>query len=340
MERKVCVTGAAGYLGSWLVKRLLETGYIVHATTRNLGDPYKVGLLKSLPHAETRLRLFEADIYDPCEFRPAIQGCSFVLHMATPLQHQPHPLNPQFKDTTEAAVAGVKSIVECCIASGTVKRLIYTASVVASSTLKEDGNGYKAQLDESCWTSPGATLAYATDSLKAYASSKAASEKELLRHGNEIEIVSLTLGLVGGATLLSSIPGSVDVLISQATKNTSGYNTLRFLEELLGKVPILHVEDACDAHIFCMEKPSMNGRFLCACAYLSSAEIANLHRMIFPDIEIPVEFVEKLKRKIVWGSNKLKEAGFEYKYDVKTILEDSINLGHKLGELEIQPSRV
>ncbi|KAK8702444.1 hypothetical protein V6N13_020799 [Hibiscus sabdariffa] len=339
MESKVCVTGAAGYLGSWLVKRLLETGYIVHATTRNLGDPYKVGLLKSLPHAETRLRLFEADIYDPRQFQPAIQGCRFVLHMATPLQHQPQ--NSQFKDTTEAAVAGVKSIVECCIASGTVKRLIYTASVVASSALKEDGNGYKDQLDESCWTSPAATLPYATDSLRAYAGSKAASEKELLRYGNEIEIeiVSLTLGLVGGASLLSSIPGSVDVLISQATKNTSGYNTLRFLEELLGKVPILHVEDACDAHIFCMEKPSKNGRFLCACAYLSSAEIANLHRMIFPDIEIPVEFVEKLERKIVWGSTKLNEAGFEYKYDVKTILEDSINLGHKLGELEIQPSR-
>ncbi|KAK8326280.1 hypothetical protein V6Z11_A11G105400 [Gossypium hirsutum] len=338
MESKVCVTGAAGYLGSSLVKRLLEKGHIVHATTRNLGDAYKVGLLKSLPNAETRLRLCEADIYNPSEFQAAIEGCQFVVHMATPLQHLSQ--NSQFKDATEAAAAAVKSIVECCITSGTVKRLIYTASVVASSTLKEDGEGFKDQLDESCWTSHGVAFAYSTDQLMAYASSKAASEKELLRYNGAIEIVSLALGLVGGGTLLSTMPGSVNVLISQVTNNKALYNTLRFLEELLGKVPILHVEDVCDAHIFCLEKPSINGRFLCATAYLSFAEIASHYRMIFPDIQIPDEFVEKLDRKIVWGSTKLKDAGFEFKCDVKTILEDSINLGLKLGELKLPSSPI
>lgn len=32
-----CVTGARGYIGSWLVKSLLERGYTVHATLRDLG---------------------------------------------------------------------------------------------------------------------------------------------------------------------------------------------------------------------------------------------------------------------------------------------------------------
>lgn len=32
-----CVTGASGYIGSWLVKSLLEGGYTVHATLRDLG---------------------------------------------------------------------------------------------------------------------------------------------------------------------------------------------------------------------------------------------------------------------------------------------------------------
>ncbi|XVE77258.1 hypothetical protein DITRI_Ditri13aG0047700 [Diplodiscus trichospermus] len=83
------------------------------------------------------------------------------------------------------------------------------------------------------------------------------------------------------------MPEGMGVLISQATKNKMRYHTLRFLEELMGKIPILHIEDACNAHIFCLEKPSMSGRFLCASAYLSSAETASYYRKNYPDIEIP-----------------------------------------------------
>jgi len=32
----VCVTGASGYIASWLVKFLLQRGYTVKATVRNL----------------------------------------------------------------------------------------------------------------------------------------------------------------------------------------------------------------------------------------------------------------------------------------------------------------
>ena len=31
---KVCVTGAGGYVASWVVKLLLSKGYIVHGTVR------------------------------------------------------------------------------------------------------------------------------------------------------------------------------------------------------------------------------------------------------------------------------------------------------------------
>jgi cinnamoyl-CoA reductase len=33
----VCVTGAAGYIASWLVKLMLEKGYTVQGTVRNPG---------------------------------------------------------------------------------------------------------------------------------------------------------------------------------------------------------------------------------------------------------------------------------------------------------------
>lgn len=35
-----CVTGATGYIGSWLVKTLLERGHWVHATVRDPGTQF------------------------------------------------------------------------------------------------------------------------------------------------------------------------------------------------------------------------------------------------------------------------------------------------------------
>lgn len=38
MGERVCVTGAGGYVGSWLVKLLLSKEYAVHGTVREPGD--------------------------------------------------------------------------------------------------------------------------------------------------------------------------------------------------------------------------------------------------------------------------------------------------------------
>jgi hypothetical protein len=60
---------------------------------------------------------------------------------------------PQYKNVTEATVDAVRTILRLCERSGTVRRVIHTASVTAASPLREDGSGgYKDSINESCWT--------------------------------------------------------------------------------------------------------------------------------------------------------------------------------------------
>ncbi|KAI7751065.1 hypothetical protein M8C21_001158 [Ambrosia artemisiifolia] len=327
---KVCVTGGAGYIGSALVHSLLQKGYIVHATLRNLGDESKVGLLKSFPYAEERLHLFEANIYTPEEFVKAINGCVFVFHVATPLQHTS---GYKYKNPIEAAVNAVKKIIDACIQSGTVKRLIYTASVVAASPLKDDKGGYKVTMDESCWTPLHLNVPYENEMLKDYTNSKTKSEQEILKFGedkaNDLELVTLCCGLVGGGGCLPHPIVTVLILVSQITNNAANYQCLRYLEELLGKIPIVHIEDVCQAHIFCAETPSINGRFLCASSYVTSAEIAKYYQKTYPQLN--KELHEELGREIKWGSKKIEDKGFAYKYGTEMILNDCLECVKKSG---------
>ncbi|KAF7140877.1 hypothetical protein RHSIM_Rhsim06G0002800 [Rhododendron simsii] len=89
----VCVTGAGGYVASWLVKLLLSNGYTVHGTVR---DPQndKNAHLKKLEKASENLKLFKADLLDYNSLSAAITGCDGVFHVACPVPSGSVP-NPE-----------------------------------------------------------------------------------------------------------------------------------------------------------------------------------------------------------------------------------------------------
>ncbi|WP_374955455.1 GDP-mannose 4,6-dehydratase [Streptomyces sp. Ru72] len=64
--RKAVVTGGSGFVGSHLVRRLLERDYQVHATVRSAAHSAKVLPLHRLQQEfPGRLTLFEADLLRP-----------------------------------------------------------------------------------------------------------------------------------------------------------------------------------------------------------------------------------------------------------------------------------
>eukprot|EP01043_Picozoa_sp_COSAG02_P069821 COSAG02_NODE_12123_length_1592_cov_1.694575_2_plen_247_part_00 len=58
----VVVTGAAGFVGGWLVTYCLKRGYSVRACVRNVDDDSKTGFMKAMPEYGTKLSLHAADM--------------------------------------------------------------------------------------------------------------------------------------------------------------------------------------------------------------------------------------------------------------------------------------
>ncbi|PRQ58415.1 hypothetical protein RchiOBHm_Chr1g0359081 [Rosa chinensis] len=78
-------------------------------------------------------------------------------------------------------------------------------------------------MDESCWTPFNLSFPHANEGLMAYTHTKTFSEKELLEHNEnsvlELDVVSIACGLLGGDTLLPSMPESMGVLISHSHRS-------------------------------------------------------------------------------------------------------------------------
>jgi hypothetical protein len=85
-QQLVCVTGAGGFIGSWVVRELLLRGYRVRGTAR---DPSKNAHLLALDGAGERLTLCRADVLDCESLRAAFAGCHGVFHVASPVSNDP-----------------------------------------------------------------------------------------------------------------------------------------------------------------------------------------------------------------------------------------------------------
>ncbi|RWW83359.1 hypothetical protein BHE74_00008132, partial [Ensete ventricosum] len=82
---RVCVTGASGYVASWLIKRLLQSGYHVIGTVRDPGDHKKLAHLWELVGAKDRLQLVKANLMEEGSFDDAVMECEGVFHTASPV---------------------------------------------------------------------------------------------------------------------------------------------------------------------------------------------------------------------------------------------------------------
>src|SRR5256885_17001649 len=75
----ILVTGAAGFIGSSLVDKVLAEGHDVIGI-----DNFSTGQRRFLSGAQKseRFRLVEGDLLDPAVLADAMKGCELVFHLA------------------------------------------------------------------------------------------------------------------------------------------------------------------------------------------------------------------------------------------------------------------
>ena len=138
---RVCVTGATGFVASWLVRELLERGVTVRGTVRRVAG---ADHLRALPGATDHLELVEADLTAPGSFEPAVRGCAAVFHTASPYVIQVD--DPQ-RDLVDPAVNGTLDVLRACAAAADVARVVLTSSMAAVTDEPDAAGAHRGRLE-------------------------------------------------------------------------------------------------------------------------------------------------------------------------------------------------
>ncbi|KAM3320666.1 putative anthocyanidin reductase isoform X1 [Capsicum chacoense] len=331
MEEKLksyCVTGGTGYIGSWLIKSLLQMGYKVHAAVRH---PEKSSHLLKLAEGSDRLRLFKADLREEGSFDEAVRSCSGLFHVAAPMefgvQATENVDSYVQENIIEPAIRGTLNVLRSCLKSNSIKRVVFTSSI-STVTSRNSCGKWRPLVDESCkihvqhvkHTKPSGWVYVLVKVLTEDAAFQFAKE-------NGIDLVSTITPTVAGPFLTPTVPLSIQVLLSPITGDPELLAILTAVKTRMGSIALAHIEDICHAHIFLMENIKAEGRYICcAKSWTMPTVIGELKK------EYPCPALERLDDEghdsvipSEISSKKLRVLGFSFKYEIDDIIQDTIS---------------
>jgi len=241
---KVLVTGITGYIGEHCAAALLREGYEVVGTVRSLAKADATRKAISKVAQTDNLSFVEADLLSDKGWEVAMQGCSYVLHVASPFFLK----EPQNENELIApAVDGTLRVIKAA-KSAEVKRLVLTSSTFAIIAGKETGK-YGPQ----DWSDTNKNIG-------AYAKSKTLAERAAWAEvkGSNLELAVINPGAVFGPPI-----GSKD----------GAQNVAMMADMIAGKMPMIpdmamgmvDVRDVAKLHIAAMTKSGASGKRFIAC---------------------------------------------------------------------------
>lgn len=253
-SKPVLVTGANGYVASWVVKGLLDAGVSVHAAVRNPGDRNKVGhLLDIAKGAPGRLELFAADLLDPGSYAAAMEGCSIVFHMASPFVRD---VSDPMRDLVEPALEGTRNVLGTVCDVPDVRRVVLTSSVAAiygdAVDVEQRPGGI---ITEEQWNDTSST------DREPYSYSKTLAEREawhMVQSQDRWKLVTINPALVIGPALNPHPTSDSFTIVRQMIGGTGRMGLPRI------GVTVADVRDVAKAHIAAAYLPGASGRHIIA----------------------------------------------------------------------------
>jgi nucleoside-diphosphate-sugar epimerase len=157
---RALVTGANGFLGTWLTRRLAERGDEVRVLLRSSADEWGLSRLQ--------VQRFQGDITDPASLLPAAKGVDVVFHLAG-IRRAPAK---EIFDRVNGE--GTRHVCEAAVAGG-ARRVLLCGSLAANGPSRPD----RPKVE----TDPFAPFEW-------YGESKAASEQIAFSYRDRLEVVA------------------------------------------------------------------------------------------------------------------------------------------------------
>lgn len=261
----VLVTGGSGFVGVHCIVALLEAGYRVRTTVRDLAREPEVRAMLDVARADhaRRVEFVAADLERDAGWAEAVAGASYVLHVASPFP----PGVPKHEDELIVpAREGALRVLRASREAG-VQRVVLTSSFAAIGYGHGDAGRPSTEED---WTDPNAP------STSAYAKSKTLAERAAW---------DFVYGEGGGDGLELATVNPVAILgpVLGPDRSTSIQLVQRLLDGGMPGVPqlsygIVDVRDVADLHLRAMTHPAAAGeRFLAiGSGFSSMADIAQI----------------------------------------------------------------
>jgi len=269
---KVLVTGASGFIAKHCIAELLRRNHPVRATLRNLGRADEVRRSVALAGADAAgVELVTADLLSDAGWAEAMDGCTYVLHVASPFPIT-EPKDPD--DVIRPAREGALRVLRAASDAG-VKRVVLTSSVVAI-TLPWPEAPLGHVFTEKDWTNPE------RPDITTYVRSKTLAERAawdfVKSEAKAPELTVVNPAFVLGPALDPDLSTSHEVLRLMAIGAYPAAPKVGF--------PISDVRDVAITHARVMTHPQAAGqRFLSANGFLRLYEIGQLLAATLPDLK-------------------------------------------------------